>query len=294
MLHEKGFTYKERRIAVTLKLKRSESFYIREGWIEKAINAIKEADHNIFTKNEGVRYLGIGSNMVKGLKYWLKAADIIKDSKFNELTEFGNALYMYDRYMDSKFSWYFVHYFLSTNKEDCPIFYFVFAQQQVKQFTKNELTDFILEQYSEEAASINRKNLEADVNTFVKSYVTEEIITNPENNYACPLASLNLLKKTGNKHSLCTPSYKSLNCLVVYYALTQLYQNSFVIEESMEKEKSPFKIFNLDKYLYLQYLEEMRKMGLVTINKTAGLNTVYIEEHLSLNQVFEKYFGDVQ
>ena len=62
----------------------------------------------------------------------------------------------------------------------------------------------------------------------------------------------------------------------------------------MEKEKSPFKIFNLDKYLYLQYLEEMRKMGLVTINKTAGLNTVYIEEHLSLNQVFEKYFGDVQ
>ena len=58
---------------MALKLKRSESFYIREGWIEKAINTIKEADHNIFTKNEGVRYLGIGSNMVKGLKYWLKA-----------------------------------------------------------------------------------------------------------------------------------------------------------------------------------------------------------------------------
>ena len=61
----------------------------------------------------------------------------------------------------------------------------------------------------------------------------------------------------------------------------------------MELEKSPVKVFNLDKYVYLQYLDEMRQAGLVTINKTAGLNTVYIDEHLTLNQVFERYFGDV-
>ena len=278
---------------MALKLKRSESFYIREGWIEKAINTIKEADHNIFTKNEGVRYLGIGSNMVKGLKYWLKASNIIADSKFNELTDFGNTLFMYDRYMDSKFSWFFVHYFLSTNKEDCPIFYYVFSQQPVKSFAKNDLTDLIIEQYTEEAGNINRKNLEADINTFVKSYITEEVITNPENNYACPLSSLNLIKKTRNKYSLCAPAYNSLHYLVVYYALTQLYEESFVIEESMELEKSPVKVFNLDKYVYLQYLDEMRQAGLVTINKTAGLNTVYIDEHLTLNQIFERYFGDV-
>lgn len=277
-----------------LKLKRSESFYIREGWIEKAINTIKEADQNIFVKNDGVRYLGIGSNMVKGLKYWLKAASIITDSKYNELTEFGNTLYEYDRYMDDKFSWYFVHYFLATNRQDCPIFYYVFSQQQSKSFTKTELTELIMEEYSEEAGTISRKNLEADINVFVKSYVTEEVITNPEDNYACPLSSLNLLKKNHNQYSLCTTAYKSLNYLVVYYVLKQLYENSFIIEDSMENEKSPVKLFNLDKYLYLQYLEEMRQAGLVTINKTAGLNTVYIDERLSLNEIFERYFGGAQ
>lgn len=294
MLYEESPEIEKRGIMMPLKLKRSESFYIREGWIEKAINTIKEADHNIFVKNDGVRYLGIGSNMVKGLKYWLKAANIINDSKYNELTEFGNTLYQYDRYMDDKFSWYFVHYFLSTNRGDCPIFYYVFSQQQSKSFAKTELTELIMKEYSEEAGTINRKNLEADINVFVKSYVTEDVITNPEDNYACPLSSLNLLKKNRNQYSLCTTAYKSLNYLVVYYALTQLYENSFIIEDSMGVVKSPVKLFNLDKYLYLQYLEEMRHAGLVTINKTAGLNTVYIDERLSLNEIFKRYFGGVQ
>ena len=62
-----------------IKLKRNESFYIREGWFEKAINCIADNEGvNIFYKNDGISYLGIGSNMVKSLKYWLKAANIIE------------------------------------------------------------------------------------------------------------------------------------------------------------------------------------------------------------------------
>ena len=65
----------------TLKFKKNESFYIRDGWMEKAINTIKNNEGtNIFAKNDGINYLGIGSNMVKGLKYWLQASRIIESS----------------------------------------------------------------------------------------------------------------------------------------------------------------------------------------------------------------------
>jgi hypothetical protein len=43
--------------------------------------------------------------------------------------------------------------------------------------------------------------------------------------------------------------------------------------------------------MYLQYLDEMRKNGLVTINRAAGLNTVYFEKQLSLNHIFEEQYG---
>ena len=65
----------------------------------------------------------------------------------------------------------------------------------------------------------------------------------------------------------------------------------FKIEDSMNDINSPYLLFNLDKNMYLQYLEDMKKNGLITINKTAGLNTVYFEKKLTLEDVFEMYFG---
>lgn len=53
-------------------------------------------------------------------------------------------------------------------------------------------------------------------------------------------------------------------------------------------------LFNLDKNGYLQYLEEMQRSGLVTINKTAGLNAVYFEKKLSLRDIFEMNFGGLE
>lgn len=279
---------------MTLKLKRNESFYIREGWVEKAINTINKENTNIFSKNDGVRFLGIGTNMVKGLKYWLKSAGII-DGKTNELSEFGKLLCKYDPYMDDKFSWYFLHYFLSTNKEECPVFYKVFSQERLHSFRKSNLADIIIEEYSKTDPDISRKNLETDINVFIKTYVNEETILNPEDNYACPLSALKLLKKNGNLYEIITPAYNELDFRIIYYALTSLYQeNNFIIEDSMKEEKSPFSVFGLDKYSYLRYLDDMKKAGMIQIVKTAGLNTVSILHRYSLEEIFEDKYGGLK
>ena len=90
----------------SLKLQRSESFYIRDGWIEKLFIAIQDNKKGIFSKTEGIRILGVGSNMVKSIKYWGEASRlIIKKSKESfDLSKCGKLIYNNDPYLETNFS----------------------------------------------------------------------------------------------------------------------------------------------------------------------------------------------
>lgn len=274
----------------SIKLKKNETFYIREGWFEKSINTIKEQNTNIFYKNEGIGYLGVGSNMVKSLKYWLKAANIIEGLN-NNLTEFGELLYINDRYLDDVFSWFFIHYFLTANKDESPLANEIF-NSSIQTFDKIGMIEYLMKQFSHEDKKVNKKYVESDLNVFIKSYINEDLYANPEDNYICPLSRLKLLKKEKDIYRKTKPAYSTLSYLIVYYSLCQIYKgSSFEIEDSMNLPNSPVKIFNLDKYMYLQYLDDAKRNELITINRTAGLNTVYFEKELSLKDIFREKFG---
>lgn len=278
----------------SLKFKKSDSFYIRDGWLEKAINAIAEhKGENIFAKNRGNSILGLGTNMVRGLRYWLQASNIINSRQNKtELTEFGNLLLKYDRYIETKFSLFMIHYFLATNLIENPIAYSIF-NLDYSTFTRNDAIEAITLFLEQLEFDVKREFVEEDLVVFLKSYYDDNKATNPEDNYICPLSSLKLISKRNNKYVKTKPHYRDLSYLIVYYSLYEIYKDcdSFNIEDSLDTINSPYSIFNLDKTMYLQYLEEMRKNGLITINKTAGLNTVYVEQKYDLNQIFEKQFG---
>lgn len=276
-----------------LKFKKSESFYIRDGWFEKALNTIiSNKDINVFAKNNGPSMLGIGSNMVKGLRYWLQASNIIDSSATRTvLGELGFQIFSWDRYFESDFSWYMVHYFLCKNETECPLFFGVF-NSDIKSFKKQEIVNYLYELFVSNGFDARQEYVEEDLGVFLKSYLNEEIVTNPEDNYVCPLSNLKLLKKSGDKIEKIRPRFLSLSYLIIYYALEQLYgSKAFNIEDSFHEPLSPFLIFNLDKNMYLQYLDEMKKHNLIDINKTAGLNVVYFKKKIGLKDIFASYFG---
>ena len=274
------------------KFKKNESFYIRDGCFEKALNSINELENNIFYKNEGMKILGIGSNMVKSLKYWLFSSNVIElKGREIQLSEFGLLILKYDKYLESKFIWFLIHYFLVRNTFECPIFCGVF-NFDIKTFSKNDIINEFISSFDNLGVSYKKDYIEDDLNVFLKSYITENVSENPEDNYICPLSGLKLLQKRGDKYCKIRPAYSSLSYLIIYFVLQELYSNqSFIIEDSMYENNSPVSVFNLDKNMYLQYLDEMKKHGLIIINKTAGLNTVYFEEKLSLTEIFDRYYG---
>lgn len=55
--------------------------------------------------------------MVKGLKYWLKAANMIEGLN-NDLTDFSKLLLDNDPYLDDLFSWTLIHYALMDNARE--------------------------------------------------------------------------------------------------------------------------------------------------------------------------------
>ena len=234
-----------------LKFKRNESFYIRDGWFQKAIHGIHNSQENIFSGTRGVDELGIGSNMVKGLKYWLTASGVLqRSSTKSELTELGELLLKYDPYLESSFSWFLIHYNLVTNYNEAPIFNMFFNLKIKTRFEKDDIYNALIEQLKENGEDIKDSYVFDDFNVFLKSYTVENNEGDPEDNYICPLSSLNLLeRKQKDVYLMKHPHYSELSYLVVYYALSQKYKKQFNIEDALIENNSPVYLFNLDKNL---------------------------------------------
>lgn len=281
---------------IKLKLKRHESFSIREGWLAKGIKNVKEYG-NVFALQNATDILGIGTNMVKSLKYWMTATKLIEEKNREiMLSDFGSIINEYDPYLEDIFSWWLIHINMITNIDDAYIYNLFFNKCNIKTFTKRELYEKLYALLTNEKLTFNENILQDEVNMIIKTYTIDEKIDNPENNFICPLSELNLLKKVDrDTYEKNRPEIRNLPFWVVYYIICLLLDDrgNISIDELLKEENSPAKLLNMDKNLINEYLDEMKKNDLIIINRTAGLNMVYLKKKLSLNEIAEEYFkGD--
>lgn len=277
-----------------VKMKRHESFSIREGWLSKGLLAVKE-NVKVFSCEESTDILGIGTNMVKSLKYWLFATNLIKDEKNSiVITELGNLVLKYDPYMEDEFTWWMIHINMLLNQEDFYVGNVFFNKCISKNFSKEDVYKIISDHLNQKKLDFNEKILVDEINTIIKTYVVDNTNDTPENNFNSPLADLELLKRISkDNYERLKPDYRSLNYLVVYYLVIQNLdgRDYLSIDELLKIQNSPSKLLNLDKNLFNDYLDDMRREGLITINRTAGLNMIYVANALDLEEIFKKYFS---
>ena len=278
----------------TIRFKRHESFTLREGWIEKAINALKEENEtfsDVFNAKKGISILGIGSNMVKSLKYWLTACKIITPTGVSDL---GKAIYNNDRYLDDINTIYLIHYHLVENETDAFIINHFFNDYPKTSFTKKELIDWFKD-LIEKDGRIKNKNydsINSDIDLMLRMYSYAGSNDDPENNMASSFSRLGLLIDEGkDNYSKAKTKYNNLSPYIVYWVLSVIYEGTdhFVIDDMLDKDGSPAKVFNLDKNLINEYLNNLQTQGFFVVNRTAGLNTVYFTDKRisSLDELFE-------
>ena len=67
-----------------IRLQGHEKFALREGWINKAL-MILPSTPNAFTRKDASDLFGMGSNMVKSLRYWMRAFWINQWSRYRTI-----------------------------------------------------------------------------------------------------------------------------------------------------------------------------------------------------------------
>lgn len=275
-----------------VKMKRHETFSIREGWIAKGIKAV-ETNQKVFSDPNAMDILGIGSNMVKSLRYWMNATGLIEETnRTYKLSSLGTLIKEKDPYLEDTFSWWLIHINLILNKENACVFNIFFNKCHAKTFEKSDLYRQISDELDTRNLEYNEKILSDEINMIIKTYCIDEKIDNPENNFICPLSELNLIKKIDkNTYERNKPIYKDLSYQIVYYLLQKNIgeKDCISIDDLLKIDDGPAKILNLDKNLINEYLDEMKRNGLVTINRTAGLNMVYLRKKLTLEELFNDH-----
>ena len=127
-----------------MKFRAHETFSIRKGWLSKGMKHVLR-DPYVFVSKEynPMDVLGIGSNMVKSLRYWMLAvglSDSAKGKSAQYLTKFGRILYENDPYIEEMGTLWLLHYKLARQQDIATSWYFFFNHFQLSEFSKEDFT----------------------------------------------------------------------------------------------------------------------------------------------------------
>jgi len=285
---------------MAIKLKGHETFGLREGWLSKGLKEISN-NPKVFTQNYGADALGVGSNMAKAIRYWLKAGEFSKD-KLKEgtvLTPIGELILEKDEYLEETFPLWIFHINLAWSSDKATSWYLFFNEIKLEEFTREELTEQLYNKLVVMTDKISERSLRDDITVLLNMYTKERVEKyDPEEKKISPFIKLGLLKKDGNKYIKTQPLKENLNEYVVMYAMEKYFEykktDSISIEELLNGTFSPGKVLNIKRVLLNEYIDKLAEQNYLTVNRTAGLDMVYLGKQIEGNRIVKKYESTVE
>lgn len=271
-----------------IRFKGHETFAIREGWINKGI-AAAEKNPGVFGSNFGADELGVGPNMAKAIRYWLKCAGLIVENpkKGVVLTGLGKLIWEYDSYIEDMFTLWILHSRIALNYEQATAWNLFFNRFGYEEFEKSDLVaemkEFALlaaEELSLEK-KISEKSIESDCDTILHMYVKRQDKNGtPEEKNVSPFGKLELIKNIDNRYVRKQPDLNRIPEEALLYLLAEYMQgkNSVHMEELLTAPNGPGRILQLKRNGLMELLEKLAAKDLIAMNRTAGLNMIYFGE----------------
>lgn len=287
-----------------MRFRAHETFFIRKGWLSKGIKNVV-ADPAVFMGNSGnpMDVLGIGSNMVKSLRYWLQTVGLTTEPAYGKkeqsLTDFGKLVKQYDPYIEELGTLWLLHYHLAKNLNDATSWYFFFNEFKLMEFDKDDfvrqLSAFLRMQNEE----VSERSLEDDYNCIINTYLSrmksnpEKV--QPESNIDCPLGELGLIDISNKKNKIyrkVSPKKETIHPLVVFAVIIDQACGAKEIKiSSLQNDKLNIgKVFNMDIISLTSILYELELLGFIKVVRTAGLDIIKINGDFSFISSVEEYY----
>lgn len=280
------------------RFKGHESFILREGWINKGLREVAE-NQFLFQENYGADVLGVGPNMAKSLRYWMRCAKLLKEKGKDGvyLSELGEKLQEKDSYLEDVFSLWLLHCNIVKNQEQATAWNIFFNDYDEMEFTREGLEREMLKKVKEleDIGDFSEKSVENDCEALLRMYVKKsDRESDPEEKNISPFGKFELLKQKGKYYWKNQPALHMLPAEIVWYLLGDCVseENSVSIDDLLVIPESPGNILNLKRTGLVEKLEELEAKGYIAMNRTAGLDMVYLVEKKTGAEIVETYFEE--
>lgn len=292
---------------MAMKFRAHDTFFIRRGWLNKGMKNVNKKPNVFIDKdkeNRPMDVLGIGSNMVKSLRYWMQAVGLTSEpttgTREQKLTDLGKSVFEHDRYIEEMGTLYLLHYILASNKELATSWYYFYNEFSMSEFTKE---DFVISIQSyikkEDEPIVATRSLEDDfnciINTYLPRYKSSSNKISPENNIDSPFTEIGLIDLLDKKKKIykkSTPLVSTIDAWVVLAIISDQAEGRFEIpiNELLTKSCNIGRILNLDIINMIQLLQRVERTGKLKLIRTAGLDVIQIDKELTFQKCVDTYY----
>lgn len=261
---------------IAIKIKGHEKFVLREGWLTKGLFAAGK-NHKVFSGDSGADVLGVGTNMVKAIRYYMQAFGLIEESQQQgaKLSDIGTLIAKYDPYIEEDFTLCLLHSRIASNEERATTWYLFFNQRELVEFTKADLYDYIkrelLVKYGKEFPESSIKD---DIDVLLNMYGKYDLSADPEDKMHCPLANLGLISIDGDMYYKSSPDIRKVDSDMVLLEISRMLevQDSVSIEAVGNQLES---VFNISWVQTNELLDVLDREEVIRVDRTAGLDMIY-------------------
>ncbi|WP_204137857.1 DUF4007 family protein [Halomicronema sp. CCY15110] len=285
---------------------RHETFHPRFGWLKKGFDRAAENPKVFLEDNAPVR-LGVGKNMVRSIRYWCNAFELLEG---DGPTQFGEALLSnagWDSYLEDPASLWLLHWQLLQQPCHATAWHFTFNHFHKVEFTYEDLYYALCEYRDREATRIADSSIKKDVSCILRMYAGQNAKASlSEDALECPFTDLRLIQTAGDKRHYAFRIGPKQNLpaeIIVYAALifaegASKTARTISIANLLYDIGSPGLIFKLNESALCDAIERVKHpFKELSIDDAAGkLQFTFRTEHPSelAKQVLASYYDDQQ
>ena len=281
---------------ILYKVRGHEKFTLREGWMTKGLSAVVENGTECFKTSNGPDILGVGSNMVKAIRYWMQACGmLVKEKNKEKLSDIAELIYEKDRNFEDIYSIWLLHSNLVKNKGAATIWNLFFNTIESYEFSKSDVFNRMsVELFNYIGKHVSENSIKDDIDALVNMYSkSENKNDDPEDKTMSPFASLGILKKDGEAYIKVQPDLNKIDRSLIMYELSCMFkeEQALSIDRIASGENGLSKIYNLSRIAINKYLDEIETIGTIRVDRTAGLDMVYpvkLEEPMEILKSYYK------
>ncbi|MEL7648680.1 MAG: DUF4007 family protein [Sedimentibacter sp.] len=285
---------------VPFKLRGHEKFPLREGWLNKGLITV-DTDSRIFLDSNGPDKLGVGNNMVRSIRYWLKSFNLIteKPGQGAQLTDLGKIIKENDLYFEDIFTLWILHSNLVKNIKESTVWYMFFNRCDIDEFRKDEIFIVLLNELKNyvKEEKFSENSLKDDIDVLLNMYnskIEKGVACDPEDKTISPFSTLGLLSRKDDYYYKNQPDLSKLTERVIWYELCCLFEdtNNVSIDSITTGDDSLGSIYNLSRVSINEYLDKLDGLKYIRVNRTAGLDMIYKLKDATPLSVIEDYYKE--